>query len=144
MTLPDMSTRSAIDRALLNDRDALEEVLFLRYEWLQEVASKTIPTSFRTKVAIDDVLEESFVRAFREFSAFSPLNGEAGLFQWLKLIVQNSAGEALRRASQAQVSPVQVNPAVQENSVVQVNPAGQTNPVGRVNPAPKQQSSPLS
>ncbi len=106
MMHPEMSARSAIDRALLNDRDALEELLLLRYEWLQDVASKTIPASLRDRVSVEDVLDESFVRTFQGFSGFSPASGEAGLFQWLKLIVQSTARDALRNVSQAQIAIV--------------------------------------
>lgn len=104
MTHPDLSARSAIDRALLHDRDALEEVLLLRYEWLQEVAAKTIPSSLREKVSVEDVLEDSFVRVFRGFSDFSAIGGEAGLFLWLKQVVQNAARDALRKVPSQRVS----------------------------------------
>ncbi len=106
MTHPDLSARSAIDRALLHDRDALEEVLLLRYEWLQEVAEKTIPSSLREKVSVEDVLEESFVRIFRGFLDFAPHGGEAGLFQWLKQVVQSAARDALRKVSSARAEAV--------------------------------------
>jgi DNA-directed RNA polymerase specialized sigma24 family protein len=93
------SARTAIDKALLHDRDALEVVLLLRYEWLEDVARQTIPAALREKVSVNEVLDETFVRALRNFSTFSPETGEASLFQWLKSVVQGAARDALRRGS---------------------------------------------
>ena len=96
MTQPEKSNASTIQRALNRDRSALEELLLLRYDWLRDIANKTIPVSLREKVAVEDVLQESFVRILRGFASFSPTGGEASLFQWMKTIVQNTAKDALR------------------------------------------------
>lgn len=92
---PNGSPTSAIQRALQRDRAALEELLLLRYDWLRDIANKTVPISLREKVGVEDVLQESFVRILRGFANFTPA-GEASLFQWMKTIVQNTAKDALR------------------------------------------------
>ena len=95
MMHPEKSPTSTIQRALLLDRSALEELLLLRYDWLRDIANKTVPVSLREKVCVEDVLQESFVRILRGFAKFTPA-GEASLFQWMKTIVQNTAKDALR------------------------------------------------
>ncbi len=97
MTTPDKLARATIDRALAHDRDALEELLLLRYDWLRDVAQRAVPASIREIVPVDEVLQESFVHVLRGYESFSPQGGEAGLFFWLKTIVQNTAKDALRK-----------------------------------------------
>ncbi len=97
MTTSDNPARATIDRALNHDRDALEELLLLRYDWLRDVAAKAIPVALRERVSVDEVLQESFVRVLRGFPAFTPQGGEPSLFFWLKTIVQNAAKDALRK-----------------------------------------------
>ncbi len=104
MTPPEKSNTSTISRALNHDRSALEELLLLRYDWLRDIANKTIPLSLREKVCVDDVLQESFVRILRGFTNFSPSGGEASLFQWMKTIVQNTAKDALRSNLRSRVA----------------------------------------
>jgi RNA polymerase sigma factor (sigma-70 family) len=104
MTHPEKSTNSALQKALQHDRAALEELLLLRYDWLRDVAYKTIPVSLREKICVEDVLQESFVRILRGFANFSPQGGEASLFHWLKTIIQNTAKDALRSNLRSRVA----------------------------------------
>ncbi len=104
MTTPDNSAREIIDRVLNHDRDALEELLLLRYDWLKDVATRSVPASVRALVCVDEVLQESFVHVLRGYASFSPKGGEAGLFFWLKTIVQNTARDALRQLSRSRES----------------------------------------
>ncbi len=97
--MTESSDRSTIDRALAHDRDALEELLLLRYDWLRDIAYRAIPVAFRERVAADEVLQDAFVRVLRGFASFEAHGGEASLFFWLKTIVQNAAKDALRKCS---------------------------------------------
>lgn len=101
MTTPDNLAQSTIERALAKDRDALEELLLLRYDWLRDVAYRAIPSSFRDRISVDEVLQDTFVRVLRGFEAFVPQGGEASLFFWLKTIAQNTAKDALRKQSRS-------------------------------------------
>ncbi len=103
MTHPEKSSSSTIQRALQRDRAALEELMLLRYDWLRDIANKTIPMSLREKICVDDVLQESFVRMLRGFPQFTATGGEASLFQWMKTIVQNTAKDALRSSVRSRV-----------------------------------------
>lgn len=101
MTISHNSIRSTIDRALTHDRDALEELLLLRYDWLREVAQRAIPSTRRDVITADEVLQESFVHVLRGYDSFAPQGGEASLFFWLKTIVQNVARDALRKMARS-------------------------------------------
>ncbi len=103
MTHPEKSSSSTIQRALQRDRAALEELMLLRYDWLRDIASKTIPLSLREKICVDDVLQESFVRMLRGFPQFTAISGEASLFQWMKTIVQNTSKDALRSTMRSRI-----------------------------------------
>lgn len=103
MTHPEKSSNSTIQRALQRDRAALEELMLLRYDWLRDIANKTIPLSLREKICVDDVLQESFVRMLRGFPQFTATGGEASLFQWMKTIVQNTSKDALRSTMRSRV-----------------------------------------
>lgn len=100
MTHPDAPDKATIDRALNQDRDALEELLLLRYDWLRDVASKAIPAAFQSRIPTEDILQESFVKILRGYAQFTP-QGEASLFYWLKTIVQNTAKDMLRKTSRS-------------------------------------------
>lgn len=78
--------------------------MLLRYDWLRDIINKTIPISLREKVSVEDVLQESFVRILRGFANFSPASGEAGLFQWMKTIAQNTAKDAMRSNLRSRVA----------------------------------------
>jgi RNA polymerase sigma factor (sigma-70 family) len=93
------SEKILIDRVLNSDRQALDELLLLRFEWLLSVVGKMIPKSLREDVEPGDVLQEAFVRILKGFSGFSPSSGEAGLFSWLKTIAENTARDMLRNSA---------------------------------------------
>ncbi|MGE0755650.1 MAG: RNA polymerase sigma factor [Pirellulaceae bacterium] len=100
MTLSDSRPveHDLVERALRGDRDALEQLLLLRYEWLASVAYQALPAALRGERQVtDDVLQDSFVRILRGFAQFRPQGGEPALFQWLKTIVQNTARDAARK-----------------------------------------------
>ncbi|MCC7334693.1 MAG: sigma-70 family RNA polymerase sigma factor [Pirellulaceae bacterium] len=101
MTPPDNLLRSTIERALGKDRDALEELLLLRYDWLRDVAYRAIPASIRERISVDEVIQDTFVHVLRGFDEFTPQGGEPSLFYWLKTITQNTAKDAMRKQSRS-------------------------------------------
>ncbi|MCA9160255.1 MAG: sigma-70 family RNA polymerase sigma factor [Planctomycetales bacterium] len=101
MTTPENLLQSTIERALGKDRDALEELLLLRYDWLRDVAYRAIPASIRERISVDEVIQDTFVHVLRGFEEFTPQGGEAGLFFWLKTITQNTAKDAMRKQARS-------------------------------------------
>ena len=93
------SEKILIDRVLNADRQALDDLLLLRYDWLIAVVVQMIPKNLKEEVEPGDVLQEAFVRILRGFSGFSPSSGEPGLFSWLKTICENTARDMLRKSS---------------------------------------------
>lgn len=55
ITTSDNALRSTMDRVLRHDRDALEELLLLRYDWFCEVAERSLPANLRGRVCVDEV-----------------------------------------------------------------------------------------
>lgn len=106
MATPDKLTQSTIERALGKDRDALEELLLLRYDWLRDVAYRAIPASIRERISIDEVIQDTFVHVLRGFDEFTPQAGEDSLFFWLKTITQNAAKDAMRKRSRSREAPM--------------------------------------
>lgn len=108
-----------IKRVLQSDRDALEQVLLLRYDWLRSVANKAIPTQFTHKIPSEDVLQEAFVKILRSFEAFHP-ETEGALFAWLRVVVQNTATDMVRKTggqrdvNQAEYASARSNESVAE------------------------------
>lgn len=101
MTIPDKLARSTIDRALDKDRDALEELLLVRYDWLRDIAYRAISPALRERISVDEVLQDTFVHVLRGFAEFTPHGGESSLFFWLKTIVQNTAKDAMRKQTRS-------------------------------------------
>lgn len=85
-----------IRRVLSKDRRALEELVFLRYDWLISVACRSIPTELRNLLPPDDIVQESIAKTLHGFDQFSPVD-EPSLFAWLKLIVKNTAKDLIRK-----------------------------------------------
>ena len=104
MTLPDRLVSATVARVLSHDRDALEELLLLRYDWLRDVAHRALPPSVRAVVCVEEVLQEAFVHVLRGYDGFTAQDGEASLYLWLKTIVQNAARDALRQRARRRES----------------------------------------
>jgi RNA polymerase sigma-70 factor (ECF subfamily) len=94
---PGDQDRGIIERTLLQDRRALEDLLLLRYDWLRIVAANAIPQGFANRVLPEDVVHEAFVKILRNFGKFRP-ETEAGLFAWMRVVVQNTAIDMVRKA----------------------------------------------
>ncbi len=101
MKTPDDMPPSTIERALGKDRSALEELLLLRYDWLRDVASLAVPSTFRDRISVDEVIQDIFIRVLRGYEEFTPQGGEASLFFWLKTIAQNTAKDAVRKLARS-------------------------------------------
>lgn len=98
MQHPIRTEQDAIQRALTGDREALEQLLLARYDWLASVAHKSLPAGLRSGTALtEEILQESFVRILRGYSNFTVQSGEPGLFLWLKTIVHNTARDFVRK-----------------------------------------------
>jgi RNA polymerase sigma-70 factor (ECF subfamily) len=78
-----------IERCRSNDRDAQFEVYRLYYKSMYNTALRIINDTAEA----EDVMQESFLDAFRKIASFK---GESGFGTWLRKIVINKSLDALR------------------------------------------------
>lgn len=80
------------DRALLararHDPAALEKLIFRHYDRLARFAHGRLPTWLRRRVSVDDVLQETCTRVFRNVASFEP-RGPDAFFAWCCRIAEN-------------------------------------------------------
>lgn len=84
---PDDEQR-CLARAVAGDVGALERLLVLHYDRLAAALAPKLPNELRGLVNADDVLQEAFVVAFREFPGFEP-RGPGAFEAWLLAIAQH-------------------------------------------------------
>lgn len=75
-------------RAAQGDAAALERLLVLHYDRLLAEFTPKLPAEFRSVLTAEDVLQETFVVAFREITGFAPL-GPGSFHAWLSAIAQH-------------------------------------------------------
>ena len=95
-----MSTSSSIDQllaeAVAGDPAALERLLLAHYERVAAQIGRLLPDDLRSQLS-DDVLQETFVQAFRDIGGIEPA-GEQAFRVWLDTIAEHRVQDALRRA----------------------------------------------
>jgi RNA polymerase sigma-70 factor (ECF subfamily) len=81
--------------AVAGDECALERLLLERYDSLRAYLAPRIPDSLRGLIDADDILQQTFVEAFRDVSRFQPrsLDAFAG---WLKTIAEHRLLDAIK------------------------------------------------
>ena len=105
---PEVQEAAIIQRALLQDRKALEDLLLLRYDWLRSVAAKTVSQGYANQILPEDVVQEAFVKILRNFAKFQP-ETEAGLFAWMRAAVHSTGNDMVRKVAGSN-SGLQGNP----------------------------------
>ena len=85
-----------ITRLLTGDAQALEAFLLLHYDWLEGYVRRRIPVGQRGAIASEDIIQEVYLRVFRNLDAFRP-EGREQLFSWLQTIARNTLFDAFRK-----------------------------------------------
>jgi RNA polymerase sigma-70 factor (ECF subfamily) len=82
--------------AVAGDQSALERLLLERYDSLRAYLAPRVPDQLRVLIDADDVLQQTFVEAFRDISRFQPrsLDAFAG---WLKTIAEHRLIDAVKQ-----------------------------------------------
>jgi RNA polymerase sigma-70 factor, ECF subfamily len=65
-------------------------------QYLMLIANQQIDAALAVKIAPSDLVQETFLKAHREFQQFGG-HSEAALFNWLRQILLNAMGDAARR-----------------------------------------------
>ncbi|MBN1420629.1 MAG: sigma-70 family RNA polymerase sigma factor [Planctomycetes bacterium] len=98
-------TRSLIERAQGGDQEAFRELMSVHREDLEAVIRARLGPRLRGRIQVDDVLQETSLRAFRGLSSFRAQ--DAGSFvRWLVRIAINVIREAARRERRHVIVPL--------------------------------------
>jgi RNA polymerase sigma-70 factor (ECF subfamily) len=87
--------RALLDRAAQGDRLAAEELLLAHYDRLLAHIGYTLPTTVKSVASPEDILHETFRKAFVALRSFQPEREDA-LYAWLRLIADNTVRDLLR------------------------------------------------
>ena len=85
-----------ISRILEGDKSALEEFLLLNYQALDLYIQRRIPANQRGHVNSEDVIQEVYLRVFRNLKSFR-VEGREQLFSWLQTIARNTLFDTFRK-----------------------------------------------
>ncbi len=94
MCVPDTEDE-LIARATSGDRMALEQLLLDHYARLRDHVAPKIPASQQSVVDVDDIIQQTFLQAFRDIGRFAP-RAEGSFTSWLMTIAENRLLDALR------------------------------------------------
>jgi RNA polymerase sigma-70 factor (ECF subfamily) len=92
-----------IEQAVGGDASAMERLLLDRANWLSRLIARQLPETLRGAVDVDDVLQQTFIRAFRGIGSLAA-RSEPAFQLWLATIAQNQLRDtlkALRRRKRA-------------------------------------------
>jgi RNA polymerase sigma-70 factor, ECF subfamily len=81
--------------AVAGDRVALEQLLLAHYDHLERQISSKLPPRLQSTQAVEDILQLTFLQAFRDIGRFQPQVG-ATLGDWLARIADNRLCDAIR------------------------------------------------
>ncbi len=104
-----------IGKAKNGDRDAFNDLVAFHREELDKYVRLRLGSHLRQKIDLEDVLQESFVRAFQSIENFR-WQGETSFLKWLKSIAEHAILETARRNRQGRVYYLDRNSHDEETS----------------------------
>jgi RNA polymerase sigma-70 factor (ECF subfamily) len=114
---PVLGEEDLVAKAVVGDHAALESLLISYHSPLLSHITRQIPTKVQATVCPDDVLQQTYLNAFRSISRFEPRGGGA-FYGWLKVIAERQLMDACRKRDREQLSekPAHSPPGVGDNS----------------------------
>jgi RNA polymerase sigma-70 factor (ECF subfamily) len=85
-----------IEQALAGDATALEQLLLAYYQRLLDHITRHIPAGMTGKISGEDVLQQTYLQAFRSIDTFDPRSAHS-FYAWLKKIAERILIDASRR-----------------------------------------------
>ena len=82
--------------AAAGDTRALEQLLLLYHDRLSASIGRRLPASIRAAVAAEDIVQDTYIRAFRRISTFTP-KGPGSFYRWLLTIARNRLIDVQKR-----------------------------------------------
>ncbi len=92
---PQNTEQALIGRVRSGDRAAFDELASICRDRLEQLVRFRLGASLRRHVALEDVLQETYLRAFRTIDRFTR-RSEDSFFQWLSGIARNVIREQCR------------------------------------------------
>ncbi len=118
---PETSETELAARAAQGDAAALERLLVVHYDRMLAELTPKLPAEFRSVLTAEDVLQETFVVAFREIGSFVP-QGPGSFHAWLAAIAQHRLFDLVKGLRAAKRgggrAGVDAHPAGGEGSVI--------------------------
>jgi RNA polymerase sigma-70 factor, ECF subfamily len=85
-----------VEQALAGDATALEQLLLAYYQRLLDQITRQIPSGMTGKISGEDVLQQTYLQAFRSIGSFDPQSAHS-FYAWLKKIAERILIDAARR-----------------------------------------------
>jgi RNA polymerase sigma-70 factor (ECF subfamily) len=82
-------------QAVAGDRVALERLLLAHYDRLTRIIQPKLPPRLQSTQAVEDILQQTFLQAFRDVHNFSP-RPDASFGDWLSRIADNRLLDAIK------------------------------------------------
>ncbi len=95
LTVTDSSTRTLVAKAQQGDREAFDALVTRYAGKLREIIALRMGARVQGKLERDDVLQETFFRAFASIARFT-WRDEAGFVRWLQAIAENRIRDAVK------------------------------------------------
>src|SRR6185295_11476983 len=86
--MPAESDDELLKRVAAGESDALERLLHVHRERIQQYVERHLPPELRDAIDAQDVLQDTFAAAFRRIGSFKPSGEDAG-YRWLVTIARN-------------------------------------------------------
>jgi RNA polymerase sigma-70 factor (ECF subfamily) len=87
--------RELLDDAVAGDRTALERLLLDEFGTVQRHIERSLPDWLRSAVSVEDVLQDTFAKAFRDIGQFE-LRSEHSLRAWLCTVADHRLNDLIR------------------------------------------------
>ena len=85
----DVTKQDLTARAVTGDEDAIIRLLWCHYDRLAAHIAPQLPESLRGAVGVEDILQETFIKAWRAIGSFKA-QGANSFFAWLAQIAKNT------------------------------------------------------
>jgi RNA polymerase sigma-70 factor (ECF subfamily) len=106
-TLPfPIAMEAQLRRAIEGDRDAFDQLLSEHLDRLEYYVRLRLGEHLRQAVEVDDILQETALRAYRSIGRFRP-QGEGSFLRWLKSVAEHVILEAASRDGKHRAEPLE-------------------------------------
>jgi len=105
-----MDDAQLIEKASAGDRTAFEELVSAHRPRLEALVRTRLGSQLERFVELDDVVQETLLRAFRSMAQYRP-DGEDSFLRWLGGISNHVLLEAAKRSRRDVIVPLDVEPA---------------------------------